>query len=82
VADAGAKVARVTGADDRFVEYVMLTAKVRPNEVLSVQADGLRQLFATFAGRTNFGSAFESTATVDEGIAEPAVPNVCRAEVL
>jgi len=71
----------VTGVDDRLVEYVMATVKVSPNAALSVHANVLRQLFATLAGKTNFGSAFESTETVDEGIAAPVVPKVCSAAV-
>jgi hypothetical protein len=34
-----------------------------------------RQLLSREAGTTNFGSACESTETVDEAIAAPLVPN-------
>jgi hypothetical protein len=71
----------VTGVDDRLVEYVMLAVNVSVNGAVSVHPKLLRQLFTTSAGTTNFGSAFESTATVDEGIAVPLDPNDCSALV-
>jgi hypothetical protein len=71
----------VTGVDDRLVEYVMLTLKVSVNAVGSVQAEVLKQWLTTLAGTTNFGSAFESTETVDEGIAVPLEPKDCSAVV-
>jgi len=41
-----------------------------------------RQLLTLAAGRTNFGSAFESTERIEDGISVPLVQKVCSAGVL
>jgi exoribonuclease II len=69
-----------TAVAERLVEYVMLAANVSVNGALSVHGV-FRQLVAFAAGNTNFGSAFESTETVDDGIAAPLEPKVCSAPV-
>jgi hypothetical protein len=71
----GASVSVVVVAEE-LTEYVMLTVNVSANGVLTAQV--ARQLLTTFAGMRNFGSAFESTATVEAGIALPLVPKVCN----
>src|SRR5947207_14324359 len=59
-----------------LTEYVTVTANESEKPPGSVHPPA-RQLLTWSAGRTNFGSAFESTATVEDGIALPLVPTDC-----